>query len=239
MRIVKFRKPSDCMMVLKGFINFYSSSLRNVFFLSVLITILSFSDSRAQAVYTSNTSVILQDYLKRHSHEVPPKSTIERVKKYDELIQYFCSLNFSRPGIRVNPNFMRALMSAESAGDKFALSHKNAYGLTQITPAMGKIAARKLYEMKYNFKYVDEEKLKDLKPGDLFDPAINILISTYLIDKYNSDYGDNLALTISAWNAGPGAVKRYKGYPPYDETLTLIARVNYYYLHYQKQYFWY
>jgi soluble lytic murein transglycosylase-like protein len=183
--------------------------------------------------------MILQDYLERHSHEVPPRSTVQRVKKYDDMILYFSSLSFSRPGVKVNPNFLRALMSAESAGDPYAVSNKNAIGLTQITPETGKIAARALYEMNYDFKFVDEEKLADLQPSDLFDPAINLLICTYLMDKYNQAYGDNLALTVSAWNAGPGAVRQYRGYPPYDETLTLIARVNYYYLHYQKQYFWY
>ena len=68
------------------------------------------------------------------------------------------------------------------------------------------------------------------------DPAINILICTYLIDKYNSNYNGNLALIISAWNAGPGSIIQHRGYPPYEETLTLIARVNSYLTYYMKYY---
>lgn len=179
---------------------------------------------------------LLNDYLKRHSHEVPPKSTLERLNDFEEYIRYFTSLSFSRPGYKVNGNFLRALISAESAANPYAVSDKNAIGLTQITWETGRIAARELYNTKYDFKFVDENRLKDLQESDLFDPAINILICVYLIDKYNANYNGNLALIISAWNAGPGSIIQYRGYPPYDETLTLIARVNSYLKYYMKYY---
>jgi hypothetical protein len=184
----------------------------------------------------SKITALLPIYLKKHAHERPPKSTQERLKKFEEYIDYFTSLSYTRPGFKVDANFIRALVSAESAADPYAVSNKNAIGLSQITIATGKIAAKELYKTKYDFDHVDEERLINLQESDLYDPAINLLICTYLIDKYIRNYKGNLALIISAWNAGPGAVRQYRGYPPYNETLTLIARVNAYFKHYQKFY---
>lgn len=190
----------------------------------------------AQPHFQRSESALLPVYLERHAHERPPKSTQERLKKFEKYIDYFTSLSYSRDGVRVDANFIRALVSAESAANPYAVSNKNAIGLSQITIETGRIAARELYKTKYDFKHIDEEDLKDLQKSDLYDPAINLLICCYLIDKYSSDYNGSLALIISAWNAGPGAIKQYRGYPPYDETLTLIARVNAYFKHYMKFY---
>lgn len=214
-----------------------SSKLSLLTMVSIIGSLCVFGlSAEAQPMYQEGKGLLLQDFLKKHSHEVPPKSTKIRIKKYDNYIRYFTSLSFFQQGVKVNANFLRALMSAESAGNPYAVSDKNAIGLTQITPETGRIAARELYQMNFDFEHIDEEKLKNLQPSDLFDPAINILICCYLLDKYNYEYKGNIALTVSAWNAGPGAVRQYRGYPPYEETLTLIARVNTYFLHYQRLY---
>jgi soluble lytic murein transglycosylase-like protein len=203
-----------------------------------LVPVFGFSQVRAVSTMYASRSYGLDDYLRKMAHEVPSNATKRRVSQFNHLIEYFTSLEYTRSGIRVSPNFIRALMSAESGGNPDAISHMNAVGLTQIMYETGRTAARELASFNYDFQHVDENRLKDLKYQDLFDPAINILICTYLIDKYNRDFGDNLASTVSAWNAGPGSVTMYNGYAPYDETMTLIARVNYYYIHYQGVYVW-
>lgn len=202
----------------------------------IFLTLLSPLFVAAQPFNNPKQHVLLNDYLKRHAHEVPPRTTQSRLIDFEEYVKYFTSLSFSRAGYKVNGNFLRALISAESAANPNAVSNKNAIGLTQITLETGRTAARELYKMRFNFKYIDEERLKDLQESDLYDPAINILICCYLVDKYNANYNGNLALIISAWNAGPGSITQYKGYPPYAETLTLIARVNSY-LKYYMRYF--
>ncbi len=217
-----------------------SSKFMKSFTAYLFVTLFIFSTSAVEAQPRANEyrtqSVMLQDYVKRHAHEVPPRMTLERLKEFDEMIRYFSTLSFTRPGVTVSANFLRSLISAESAADPNAVSHKNAIGLTQITYETGRTAARSLYNMNHEFRYVDRERLRNLQPSDLFDPAINLLICVYLIDKYNNNYGGNLALTISAWNAGPGAVARFRGYPPYDETMTLIARVNSYFEYFRRHY---
>ena len=209
-----------------------------IFILSIFV-LGSFSVLSAQPDNASynTTSGMLEDYLDALSHETPPQSTIDRVEQYEEKIQYFSQLTFTRRGYTVDANFLRALISAESAGNPDAISHKNAIGLTQITIETGRVAARELYEMEHDFEYVDRERLKNLQPSDLHDPGINLLIACYLLDRYNLEFGGNLALTVSAWNAGPGAVTQFHGYPPYEETMTLIARVESFYQYYRRQYY--
>ena len=196
------------------------------------------SDSVSQPLNADDRTNIgdLQDYLEALRGETPPDSALEQIEQYDDKIRYFSQLTFTRRGVRVDANFLRALIAAESAGNPYAISDQNAYGLSQITLETGREAARELYDLQYDFNYIDRERLKDLDRDDLFDPAINILIAAYLVDRYNYRFNNNLALTVSAWNAGPGAVTRFEGYPPYHETMTLIARVETYYLFFRQHY---
>ncbi len=74
--------------------------------------------------------------------------------------------------------------------------------------------------------------LKNFKEEDLFDPATNILLTCYLISKYNFRYDGKLDLVISAWNAGENIDSLKVGKPaPYSETHNLIGKVNGYYLY--------
>ena len=171
----------------------------------------------------------------RMAREVPSATMQRRVARHESLIQYFTGLAYTRPGITVNASFVRALVSAESAGVATAVSHKGAIGLMQIMPATARPAARALYETGYDFRYVDESRLQTLTAEDLKTPAINLLIGCYLLDQYNGQYGNNLAKTVSAWNAGPRSVDRHGGAPPYRETLELIGRVNAYYVFYDRK----
>jgi len=171
----------------------------------------------------------------RMAREVPGSVTQRRVAQYEPLIQYFTGLAYTRRGVTVNASFVRALISAESAGVATVVSHKGAIGLMQILPTTARPAARALYETGYDFRYVDESRLKAITAADLKTPAINLLIGCYLLDRYNGQYGNSLVKTVSAWNAGPRSVDRHGGAPPYRETLELIGRVNAYYVYYNRK----
>lgn len=175
-----------------------------------------------------------KDYVRhiaeRTSPEAPARSTLQRLQKYEPYIQYFSGLAYVRRGVTVSSNFVRALISAESAARPRAVSEDGAIGLMQILPETGRWAGRKLYATGYDFRYVDREQLRNLGAKELRKPEINILIGCYLLDRYNAEFGGHLARTVGAWNAGPHRIREYRGTPPYEETLGLIARVNAFYL---------
>ncbi len=177
----------------------------------------------------------VRQYVEQMARETPGAVVQERLVRYDALIRYMTSLSFSRPGVTVNASFVRALISAESAAVPTAVSSKGAIGLMQIMPATGRPAAKALHASGYDFRFVDERRLENLSAEDLKTPAINVLIGCYLLDRYNQRFGNDLARTVSAWNAGPQAVARYQGTPPYRETLELIGRVNAYYVYYNRR----
>lgn len=180
-----------------------------------------------------------KEYVSRISQQTGPQapgaSTLERLRYYESYLQYFTGLVYTRSGTTVDADFVRALIVAESNARPNAVSEDNAIGLMQIRPETGRRAARELYDTGYNFRHVDRKRLRSLRAKDLKDPAINILIGCYLLDRYNAAFGDHLARTIGAWNAGPDRVRQYRGTPPFPETLNLVARVNAFYLYFRRR----
>ncbi|HHD56064.1 MAG TPA: hypothetical protein ENK89_00095, partial [Desulfobulbaceae bacterium] len=123
----------------------------------------------------------------------------KRLSRYYYLIDYFSEFSFFKRRHKVNPDFIRALILAESNAYPRAKSNKNALGLTQITYATGKQAANELARKHIHFRYVSKKKLKNLRPNDLYNPAVNILLACYLIAKYNAQHRGKLDLVVSAW----------------------------------------
>ena len=65
----------------------------------------------------------------------------------------------------------------------------------------------------------------DLGVADAFAPGQNISGGTAYLDSLLKRYHENLALALAAYNAGPAAVDRWHGIPPYRETQLYVARV--------------
>jgi soluble lytic murein transglycosylase-like protein len=147
------------------------------------------------------------------------------IQPHEHLILYFSSLSYFRPGYTVNPDFIRALMLAESGGNCLAVSGKKALGLCQLLYPTAREAADEFLARGGRVRYVSSERLQTLKPADLFEPAVNILLTCYLVAKYNQVYEGRLDLVVAAWNAGQGSIRN--GQPPkYPETMNLIGKVN-------------
>ncbi|MGI6656182.1 MAG: lytic transglycosylase domain-containing protein [Desulfobulbus sp.] len=183
-------------------------------------------------VHCQGTAV--DPYVRKYLDVELSRTQQARITSHEHLIRYFSSLSYFRPRYKVDPDFIRALMLAESGGNPFAVSPKNALGLCQLLHPTAQAAARELADRGIAVRYVSAQRLRNLRPIDLFDPAVNILLTCYLVAKYNQAYNGRLDLVVAAWNAGQGSISN--GRPPkYPETLDLIGKVNGYMLAFRKQ----
>lgn len=112
----------------------------------------------------------------------------------------------------VNPALIAAVIHAESNFKPFARSHVGAQGLMQIMPATQ----------------------RHLGCRNGFDPRQNIYAGSKYLKELLGTFRGNLIKTIAAYNAGPGAVKKYGGTPPYKETRGYVKKVLKHYKRYQK-----
>jgi len=159
----------------------------------------------------------------------PSQAQLSRLSQLEPYIRYFTSLSYGPAEAKVSPDYIRALILTESGGDTWARSSLGARGLTQIIRSTAQHVAEDLAEGDYDYLYIDEAVLEEIEPDDLHDPALNILLACYLNANYHHRYDGRRDLMISAWNAGPGAVRRYGNQPPpFPETQATIFKVESY-----------
>jgi soluble lytic murein transglycosylase-like protein len=103
----------------------------------------------------------------------------------------------------VDPKLVDAVVRVESDYDPQAVSRRGALGLMQLMP----------------------ETADRLDVGDPFDPEENIRGGVREISRLVDRYAGNLQLALAAYNAGEGAVARYRGIPPYKETRSYVSRI--------------
>ena len=131
------------------------------------------------------------------------------VDKITTSILYFSDIN------NIDPRLVVATIIAESDFDIRSTSRAGAMGLAQIMP----------------------DEARGLGVTNAYDPIQNIGAAVHLLRGHLDKYGgapanagviplDQIALTMAAYNAGPGAVRKYHGVPPYRETRRYVARIT-------------
>ena len=100
-------------------------------------------------------------------------------------------------------DLLASVVKAESGGNSHAVSRAGARGLMQLMPATA----------------------SDMGVHDSFQPDENVRGGSTYLDALLTRYQENLAQALAAYNAGPAAVDKYHGIPPYDETRAYVARV--------------
>lgn len=70
------------------------------------------------------------------------------------------------------------------------------------------------------------ETAKDMGVANAYDAYQNIMGGTKLLRQLSDAYGGDLDLMLSAYSAGMGAVKKYEGIPPYEETVNYIEWIR-------------
>jgi soluble lytic murein transglycosylase-like protein len=126
-----------------------------------------------------------------------PASTAATTIDIDEVVREASNKN------RLDPDFVRSVIMAESNFKTHAVSKKGALGLMQLMPSTA----------------------AQLGVADPFDPKANVEAGaahlSALLDRYNNDPVKALA----AYNAGAHRVKQYNGVPPYRETRAYINKI--------------
>lgn len=118
---------------------------------------------------------------------------------------------------QVDPAFVKSIILAESGFSPSAVSLKGAVGLMQLMPETAQ-------------QFAADPRI----PEQNVDAGTHYL--SWLLKRY-SHRKDQLKRAIAAYNAGPGAVDRYHGVPPYRETRAYVSRVLRFYKIYQNEIF--
>jgi Rod binding domain-containing protein len=126
-----------------------------------------------------------------------PKTAPADISRWKELIQKASD----RYGI--DANIISAIIIQESGGNPDAVSPKGAKGLMQLM----------------------DSTASDMGIQSAFNPEQNILAGTKYFSQMLERYQGDLTLALASYNAGPAAVDRYRGVPPYDETQNYVSSV--------------
>lgn len=114
----------------------------------------------------------------------------------DYVTRYSKSQNMS-------PALVHAIIKAESDGRRTAVSTKGAMGVMQLMPFTS----------------------REMKVNDPFDPIENVEGGIRYLKELLGTFDGNVTHAVAAYNAGPAAVRKYGGVPPYKETRLYVQRV--------------
>ena len=120
-----------------------------------------------------------------------------RIKRYMRYIEAV-SLEYD-----IDPKLIQAVIATESCYDHQAVSRVGAQGLMQLMPATA----------------------KELGVSNPFNPRENIAGGVRYLRQMLDTFNQDEKLALAAYNAGPNAVKKYKGIPPYKETRNYVKKI--------------
>ena len=103
----------------------------------------------------------------------------------------------------MSPALVHAIIKAESDGRRTAVSTKGAKGVMQLMPFTS----------------------RQMNVNDPFDPIENVEGGIRYLKELLATFDGNVTHAVAAYNAGPAAVKKYGGVPPYRETRQYVQRV--------------
>lgn len=134
--------------------------------------------------------------------EAPQQPALERTSLLKDSV-YGDLIATAAEAHGVNPLLVQALIQVESNYQPRARSSKGAMGLMQIMPATA----------------------REYKVRNAYDPKANIDAGIRKLKGLLEKWQGDVALALAAYNAGEGAVQKYKGIPPYRETQNYVSRI--------------
>jgi Transglycosylase SLT domain len=104
----------------------------------------------------------------------------------------------------VSPRLVKFIIWTESQGNPRKVSAKGAKGLMQLMPVV----------------------VQHYKVSDPYDPVANIRGGVQYLGNLLEEFSGNIPLALAAYNAGPTAVRKYGGIPPFAETQSFVKKVS-------------
>ena len=144
---------------------------------------------------------------------VPDPEAAEAQRRFLYRMPYGAAISLAAGRHHVDGLLLAAVISIESDFLPHAVSPRGARGLMQVTPGVGEAYGAR----------------------DLFDPYVNIDVGCRYLCSLLKDSGGNLERALAAYNAGPAAVDRYDGVPPYSETRSYVREVLDLYAEYNRK----
>ena|SRR5688572_20322368 len=138
---------------------------------------------------------------------VTPEIMEQRAERYMPSIAKYAVQH------QVDLELIKAVITVESCFDSRAVSVAGAHGLMQLMPETAR---------RYGIL-------------DRFNPEQNLGAGIHHLKDLLVDFKDNIHLSVAAYNAGAGNVKKYKGIPPFKETQDYVQKVVKHYLLYRQQ----
>jgi len=114
-----------------------------------------------------------------------------------EYVKQYCKMH------NMSPALVHAIIKAESDGRRTAVSSKGAKGMMQLMPFTS----------------------RQMNVKDPFDPIENVEGGIRYLKELIVAFDGNITNAVAAYNAGPNAVRKYGGVPPYKETREYVKRV--------------
>lgn len=168
-------------------------------------TVYRYTDENGVVSYSSiQPANATFDVIRFHCYACDPNSKVDWRSTPLFLKSYRQEIRTAAREFEVDPALVRAVIHAESAFNPKALSPKGAQGLMQLMPG----TAREL------------GVVNAMVAGENIRGGVNYLAK--MLARFDGD----IRLATAAYNAGPGAVARYKGVPPYAETKAYVERVG-------------
>lgn len=170
-------------------------------------------ESRFSALLESATNTVSEDLSKRQVEARLVENKRQEAKSrdnYSKLPEGFeaqiskVSEDTSRAlGVEIPENLVKSLIKQESGFNPSAISHAGAEGLMQLMPATAK-------EMKV---FNSQNPYQNLQGG--------VKYLGHMLKKFDG----NIQLALAAYNAGPQAVTKYRGIPPFKETQNYVQSI--------------
>jgi soluble lytic murein transglycosylase-like protein len=161
--------------------------------------------SRGEASFIEMKPEEITGYDKVADPSPAPSNAAPKLKPDAKLTQADLHVMLADAGEQhnVDADLLASIVKAESNGNTRAVSRAGARGLMQLMPGTA----------------------TELGVNDSFEPDQNVRGGSAYLDELLRRYHDNISLALAAYNAGPAAVDKYHGIPPYHETRAYVARV--------------